>query len=75
VLLVYGDRDERVPPKLSADAILGALKATGNTRTTLKIYPNAEHAFRIVPQEPPNGWSKRVPGYADTLATWAQAQN
>jgi len=74
VHLVYGERDERVPPRISADAILGALKATGNTRTTLKIYPNAGHAFHIEPQSPPGGWPKRVPGYADTLADWAQSQ-
>jgi pimeloyl-ACP methyl ester carboxylesterase len=74
VLLVYGARDERVPPQASADAILGALKAAGNKRATLKIYPNAEHTFRVVPQEPPAGWSKRVPDYADTLVGWA-AQN
>ncbi|MDZ4866636.1 MAG: alpha/beta fold hydrolase [Alphaproteobacteria bacterium] len=75
VFLVFGAHDERVPPQRSADAILAALNSTGNKRVTLRIYPNAEHAFRIVPQDPPGGWSKRVPDYADTLATWAQSKH
>jgi uncharacterized protein len=75
VFLVYGAHDQRVPPQQSADAILGTLKAAGNNRATVKIYPNAAHTFHIVPQEPKNGWSKRVPGYADTLVDWALARN
>lgn len=74
VLLLFGAHDERVPPVKSADAIQGALRSSGNTNVTLHVIPNADHAFRIVPQAPPGGWSKRVPHYADTLVTWARAQ-
>lgn len=73
VFLAYGERDERVPPRISADAISAALKAAGNSRATVKIYPNAGHAFHIEPQSPPGGWRKRIPGYADDLIGWAQA--
>jgi len=72
VLLPYGERDERVPPRLSADAISAALKAAGNSRATVKIYPNAGHAFHIDPQSPPDGWRKRIPGYAKDLIDWAK---
>lgn len=74
VFLVYGERDERVPPKPSADAIVSALKAGSNERAAVKIFPNAAHAFAIVPQMPPDGWPKRVPGYADALIDWALSQ-
>jgi alpha-beta hydrolase superfamily lysophospholipase len=73
VFLPYGERDERVPPRISADAISAALKAAGNNRVAVKIYPNAGHAFHIEPQSPPGGWRKRIPGYADDLIGWAQA--
>jgi alpha-beta hydrolase superfamily lysophospholipase len=73
VFLPYGKRDERVPPRVSADAITAALKAGGNNRVATKIYPNAGHAFHIEPQSPPDGWRKRVPGYADDLIAWAKA--
>ena len=75
ILLLFGAHDERVPPVKSADAIIAALKASGNTKVTLKVFPDADHTFRIVPQSPAGGWSKRVPDYADTLVNWARAQN
>ena len=43
VLLVYGARDERVPPDASAQAIQAALAAAGNHDVTLRIYPDADH--------------------------------
>ncbi len=75
VLLLFGAHDERVPPVKSADAIIAALKASGNANVTLKTFPKADHTFRIVPQSPAGGWSKRVPDYADTLVGWAREQN
>ncbi len=74
VLLVFGDHDERVPPKRSADAITKTLKQIGNKKVTVKVFPNAAHTFHIVPQTPPGGWAKRVSGYADTLIAWAKAR-
>jgi len=74
VLLLFGSHDERVPPVRSADAIVGALKSVGNANATLKMFANADHAFRLVPQTPPDGWAKRVPDYAGTLVNWARAQ-
>jgi dienelactone hydrolase len=72
VLLAFGAHDQRVPPQRSIDAIAAALKAGGNPKLTVKISPNAGHAFHIVPQTPPNGWPKRAPDYADTLTGWAR---
>lgn len=75
VLLVFGTHDERVPPVRSADAIVAALKSTGNTNVTLKMFANADHAFKAVPQSPADGWTKHVPEYAGTLVNWARAQD
>jgi uncharacterized protein len=75
VLLLFGANDQRVPPARSGEAIVAALTASGNTKVTLKIFPNADHSFRIVPRTPPNGWPKSVPDYVDTLVDWARAQN
>ncbi len=75
VLLVFGTHDERVPPVRSADAIVAALKSTGNTKVTLKMFANADHVFKIVPQSPADGWTKYVPEYAGTLVNWARAQD
>lgn len=71
VLLVYGAHDERVPPAESATVITGALKKSGNGMVTVKTYPTANHTFHIVPQDPKDGWPKRVADYADTLTSWA----
>jgi dienelactone hydrolase len=74
VLLVYGAHDERVPPRQGANAIQAALRAGGNRRVTLKMYPNADHTFTIV--EPPHkgGWPRHEPDYAETLGSWILAQ-
>jgi dipeptidyl aminopeptidase/acylaminoacyl peptidase len=75
VLLLYGERDERVPPKPSADAILTALKAGSNPPATLKIYPSADHTLRLIRGEGQDyDWPRRVPGHADTLIDWALSQ-
>jgi hypothetical protein len=50
------------------------LKSIGNDKVTVRIFPNAAHAFHIVPQTPPSGWRKRVPDYADTLVMWAKTR-
>jgi len=72
VLLTFGAHDERVPPQKSIDAITAALKASGNTKVTTKLFPNADHAFLTFPRMPPGGWPKRDPAYADTLIDWAR---
>ena len=74
VLLVAGAHDERVPTARSTEAIAGALRAAGNRDVTVKVFPDADHAFTKVPPPTPGGWRQRVPGYADALVAWAAAQ-
>jgi len=70
VLLLYGARDERVPPARDAIAILTALSAGGNKRATLHIFSEADHLFSLPSAN--GGWPKRVPDCADVLIAWAK---
>ncbi len=69
VLLVYGGRDERVPPRSSAAAIASALAAGGQPKPAVIFYPNADHLF-VLPSSAKVGWPRRQPGYADKLIAW-----
>ncbi len=71
VLLLYGTRDERVPPKPDAEAITSALKSGGNTNVTLRMFADADHSFAL--PSAINGWPKHAPDYADTLTAWTKS--
>ena len=71
VLLVYGGRDERVPPCASIDAISAALKAGGHPEPTVAFYPEADHVFSDAGGKT-NGWPKRQSGYADAMIQWVK---
>lgn len=71
VLLLYGTKDERVPPQRDADAISSALRAGGNRCFTLRMFANANHTFTL--PSAANAWPKHAPGYADTLTVWTKS--
>jgi hypothetical protein len=68
VLLLYGAADERVPPRESAARIEAALRHAGNSRVATKVFPNADHTFRLPPG--PSGWPISAPDYLPTLLDW-----
>jgi pimeloyl-ACP methyl ester carboxylesterase len=68
VLLVYGADDKRVPPAESADRISNTLRRAGNHDVTVRIFPGADHTFRLPPG--PSGWPDTAPGYISTLVDW-----
>ena len=68
VLLVYGAEDQRVQAAASAERITTVLRNTGNTNVTVRIFPGADHTFRLAPG--PGGWPVTAPGYLDTLLDW-----
>ena len=75
VLLVYGERDERVPVAPSLARILPALRDAGNADVTSKVFPGADHTFRIV--EDADGkfhWPRTPDGYPSILIDWARAR-
>lgn len=68
VLLVYGAEDQRVQAAESAARITTVLRNAGNADVTVRIFPGADHTFRLAPG--PGGWSVTAPGYLDTLLDW-----
>jgi dipeptidyl aminopeptidase/acylaminoacyl peptidase len=68
VLLVYGAEDKRVPAEESADRIGGVLRRAGNTDVAARIFPGADHTFRLAPG--PSGWAVTAPGYVSSLLEW-----
>lgn len=74
VLLVYGERDQRVPPKASAERIAAALRGAGNRKVTLRIFPLADHTFRISNSGKGFSWPRNPPGYPGVLTEWVLSQ-
>jgi len=70
VLLLYGGDDQRVPPAESAARIAEALLRAGNQDVTVRIFPGADHTFRLPPG--PSGWPATAADYLETLLTWTQ---
>ena len=68
VLLIYGADDKRVPPAESARRIRAALSEGGNRNVTVRIFPGADHTFRL--RSGPSGWPVTAPGYLPTLLEW-----
>ena len=68
VLLLYGAEDQRVPAAESAARIVGALRRAGNADVTVRIFPGADHTFRLPPG--PSGWPVTAPEYIATLLDW-----
>jgi len=68
VLLVYGGSDERVPAAESAEHIAATLRRAGNSDVTVRIFPGADHNFRLAPG--PSGWPVSAPDYVSTLVSW-----
>jgi hypothetical protein len=70
VLVLFGDKDERVPPKSDADAIVQALRAGGNRNVVVKTFPNADHTFALPAAN--GAWPRHVADYADVMIDWAK---
>lgn len=70
VLLLYGGNDRRVPPGSSADAIVHALLEGGGGDVAVRIFPGADHTFRLRGAV----WPRTAPGYPDALLDWLEAR-
>jgi dipeptidyl aminopeptidase/acylaminoacyl peptidase len=68
VLLVYGAEDQRVPAAESASRIAAALRGAGNRDVVVRIFPGADHTFRLPPGA--SGWPVTAPDYITTLLAW-----
>ena len=75
VLLVYGEADELLPARHSAERLSQALLEGGNRDASVRIYPRANHVVRLVPSPlaPAGGtWlcPRPAPGYLDDMLSW-----
>lgn len=70
-LLVYGESDERVPPRPSAARISEAYLGSRGSRLDVGFFPGADHAFRLSRNASPKfEWPQTVPGYPDRVIDW-----
>ena len=71
-LLVYGQADERIPPRASAERITAAYRSGKGASVTTVFFPEADHTFRIQSQSGKAfSWPRTAPGYPDSLIKWA----
>jgi pimeloyl-ACP methyl ester carboxylesterase len=63
-LLVYGERDERVPMTASVSRILGS----SARKPEYFIFQDADHGLRVTPADAK--WPQNAPGYPDRLIGW-----
>jgi dipeptidyl aminopeptidase/acylaminoacyl peptidase len=70
VLLAYGGLDERVPVRESIARITPVLRPHANY--ALKVFPNADHGFRLKPKAGRFAWPQTVEGYPDSVVDWAR---
>ena len=72
VLLVYGEKDERVPVEESLRRIQAALATGGNKDVTTKVFPGCDHTFRFAVTDGKFHWPRTPPDYLPTLIHWAR---
>jgi pimeloyl-ACP methyl ester carboxylesterase len=71
-LLVYGEADERVPPRPSAARIAEAYLQGPGTSFKVMFFPGADHTFRVPANEARAfAWPRTAPGYPGALIHWA----
>ena len=69
VLLLYGERDDVVPPRKSIDAIAGLLKRNHDTAVTVRVLGGADHALRVPPADA-LGWPRYADGFPALIVDW-----
>jgi pimeloyl-ACP methyl ester carboxylesterase len=77
VFAMFGARDTQVPPSLNRQPLEAALAKAGNTRLTVKVYPEANHLFIKAntgqATEYPTLEKVFVPGVLEDLASWVKS--
>lgn len=73
VLLVYGEADERVPPRASAVRIAEAYLGARGTRLDTIFFAAADHAFRLRARDAGTfAWPVSAPGYPGVIVRWVR---
>lgn len=68
-LLIWGERDERIPVAPAVVAIGAAARAAGNGDVRIEVLPGARHAFDL--QAEGDAWPRVAPGYPEMLVRYA----
>ena len=78
VLAIFGERDMQVAPASNRPPLERALAGGGNTRVTVKVYPEANHLFQVAVTGNPSEYAALpkafVPSLADDLVAWIRAR-
>jgi pimeloyl-ACP methyl ester carboxylesterase len=70
-LLLYGDHDEREPPRLSAARIAQAYLEGHGPSLQVIVFPHADHSYRLVRDNKGKfSWPQSAPGYPDRAIAW-----
>jgi dienelactone hydrolase len=70
-LLLYGEEDEREPPRRSAARIADAYLGAHGPRLDVIFFPLADHNYRLRQNATGSfAWPKTAPGYPERLIEW-----
>ena len=70
-LLIYGERDERIPVEQSIAGIRAAASNGGHPAPRIEILPGARHAFDL--QTDDGAWPRVAPGYPELIVEYVTA--
>jgi pimeloyl-ACP methyl ester carboxylesterase len=71
VLALFGEHDTSTPAVETVAVLRAGLRAAGNASATISIYPNADHALLVWPNNPAELVLPRLaPGYPIIIARW-----
>jgi pimeloyl-ACP methyl ester carboxylesterase len=74
VLAIWGERDALVPVGRSVELIRGALKQGGNSKSTFRVFPGAQHGLAMSDKGrrlPDGSWEAEwAPGYIPLQVEW-----
>ena len=74
VLALNGEKDVQVPAKENLAIIEEALKAGGNTGSTIREFPGLNHGFRTAQHGPGSDDETIAPAVLQTISDWIIAQ-
>jgi uncharacterized protein len=70
VLLLFGDRDTDHPTALAVERWRDGLRASGNDRATIMVFPDAGHGIRMRDGQTGGGRAPFAHGYAEVQLGW-----
>ncbi len=80
MLVIFGEEDDLVPARQSAERIERALQEAGNRDSRVVVFPGGDHMIKHAPRfvGAVDGqawhWPRQVPGYMDTTTEWLLQQ-